>query len=181
MATPATLSNNIKASEGYSFELYVQEFLKVYSSDEEYQYRNAIFDSNLKTILAHNRYGESNYFMDLNEFTDLLNEELPTGYDKSFHPAWSSETAFLSAEKRWLVSENTQKNSPIAVDWRSHGGITTAVKNQGHCGSCWAFASTAALESHIAIETGKLFTLSVQELVSWYVYTTSIPILYILF
>jgi hypothetical protein len=55
---------------------------------------------------------------------------------------------------------------PTAVDWRLHGGVVTPVKNQGGCGSCWAFAATAALESHIAIQTGKLFSLSMQELVS---------------
>jgi cathepsin L len=55
---------------------------------------------------------------------------------------------------------------PNAVDWRSKGHIVTPVKNQGHCGSCWAFAATAALESHVAIQTGKSMILSVQELVS---------------
>lgn len=54
---------------------------------------------------------------------------------------------------------------PKSVDWRAHG-VVTPVKNQGICGSCWAFASTAVLESHIAIRTGVLYTLSVQELVS---------------
>jgi cathepsin L len=55
---------------------------------------------------------------------------------------------------------------PDSIDWRSKGGVTTPVKNQGGCGSCWAFAATAALESHIALKTNKLFSLSVQELVS---------------
>ena len=44
--------------------------------------------------------------------------------------------------------------------------MTTPVKSQGQCGSCWAFASTAVLESHIAIQTGYLYDLSPQELVS---------------
>ena len=56
---------------------------------------------------------------------------------------------------------------PKEVDWRATGkNITTPVKQQGYCGSCWAVASTAVLESHIAIQTGKLYTLSPQELVS---------------
>ena len=57
------------------------------------------------------------------------------------------------------------KELPMAVDWRIHG-VTTPVKSQGQCGSCWAFASTAVLESHIALQTGYLYDLSPQELVS---------------
>uniref|UniRef100_A0A7S1BCX5 Peptidase C1A papain C-terminal domain-containing protein n=1 Tax=Corethron hystrix TaxID=216773 RepID=A0A7S1BCX5_9STRA len=56
---------------------------------------------------------------------------------------------------------------PDAVDWRNDVyGVVTAVKDQGHCGSCWAFAATATLESHIAIQTSTLFNFSPQELVS---------------
>jgi len=54
---------------------------------------------------------------------------------------------------------------PTSVDWRE-AGVVSPVKNQGHCGSCWAFATTATVESHIALETGLLFSLSPQQLVS---------------
>ena len=54
---------------------------------------------------------------------------------------------------------------PDSVDWRTQG-VVTSIKNQGHCGSCWAFAATEALESHVAIATGALFTLSEEEFVA---------------
>jgi cathepsin L len=38
------------------------------------------------------------------------------------------------------------------------------VKDQGHCGSCWAFASTATIESYVALSTGLMFDLSVQQM-----------------
>jgi cathepsin L len=53
---------------------------------------------------------------------------------------------------------------PASVDWRDKG-VVTAVKNQGPCGSCWAFSASATLESHIAINTGKLFNFSEQQMV----------------
>jgi len=53
---------------------------------------------------------------------------------------------------------------PNSVDWREKGNIISPVKDQGHCGSCWAFAATATVESHIAMNTGLLFSLSPQQI-----------------
>ena len=50
------------------------------------------------------------------------------------------------------------------VDWHASGHMTP-VKNQGGCGSCWAFAATAGMESVKAINDGELVGLSEQELV----------------
>merc|ERR1719277_1777630 len=56
---------------------------------------------------------------------------------------------------------------PESYDWRdARPNVVTAVKNQGSCGSCWAFASTAVMETVIALDTGVLFDLSPQQLTS---------------
>jgi len=54
---------------------------------------------------------------------------------------------------------------PKHVDWRDHG-VVSPVKDQGHCGSCWAFATAGTIESHAAINSGSLKTLSTQQMVS---------------
>jgi len=78
------------------------------------------------------------------------------GRTKSKLPKLSSQKA-LPAD--FVIK--SEKDLPTNVDWREKG-VTSAVKDQGHCGSCWAFASTATIESHAAIATGLLFDLSPQ-------------------
>lgn len=73
-------------------------------------------------------------------------------------PGWKDEAPFV------LFSPNLQA-LPSSWDWREHEGVTP-VKNQGSCGSCWAFGTVAPLESQIKIACGQTVDLSEQYLVS---------------
>merc|ERR1719456_1664192 len=52
---------------------------------------------------------------------------------------------------------------PDSVDWVEKGGVTS-VKNQGHCGSCWSFSATGALEGAMFVAGRKMVDLSQEEL-----------------
>ncbi|GJX10906.1 senescence-specific cysteine protease SAG39-like protein [Tanacetum coccineum] len=53
---------------------------------------------------------------------------------------------------------------PSSMDWRKKGAVTP-IKDQGQCGCCWAFSAVAAMEGITQLKTGKLISLSEQELV----------------
>ena len=60
---------------------------------------------------------------------------------------------------------NLRDDLPARFDWRDYGGLTP-IRNQGGCGSCWAFSAVGAVESELLIETGQSLDLSEQWLVS---------------
>jgi C1A family cysteine protease len=76
---------------------------------------------------------------------------------------------FVLPDEWWKYAPTNNIRSacmhPPKFDWRNRGGCTP-IKNQGHCGSCWAFGTVGPLESIIKITEGKTVDLSEQFLVS---------------
>ncbi|XP_004517612.1 cathepsin L1 [Ceratitis capitata] len=121
--------------------------------------REAIFLDHKKLVENVNA-GSSGFKCVLNAFSDLTKLEFLqrlTGNKKS-----ASGESKASANRQEAVPPTTKV--PNAVDWRQKGGVTP-VKYQGECGSCWAFATTGAIEGHIFRSTGKLPVLSEQNLI----------------
>eukprot|EP01060_Flectonema_neradi_P003173 TRINITY_DN12026_c1_g1_i1.p1 TRINITY_DN12026_c1_g1~~TRINITY_DN12026_c1_g1_i1.p1 ORF type:complete len:358 (+),score=99.66 TRINITY_DN12026_c1_g1_i1:47-1120(+) len=160
-AVSFALMMSLGAAEGYSFSDYTKEYGKVYEA-EEFARREEIFHKNLEYITAHNAEEGRTWTAGLNEYTDWSNEEFRakrTGLNKKW---W-----FNNHEARLNGVDTKVKDLPASVDWRKHSpSVVSPVKNQGGCGSCWAFSATETIESAVAIATGKLPILSPQQLVS---------------
>nr|XP_054751285.1 procathepsin L-like [Lytechinus pictus] len=133
---------------------------KMYGGVEEENNRRKIWEDNLRIIEKHNilhSLGEKTYRLGMNEFGDMTNAEFVatrTMKRLSNRPSVHGST-FLPSE--FL-------NLPKSVDWRTKGYVTP-IKDQGACGSCWAFSTVGALEGQHFAQTGKLVSLSEQNLV----------------
>lgn len=64
-----------------------------------------------------------------------------------------------------VTTEEMRRAAPGKLDWTTLGA-TTPVKNQGQCGSCWAYSATEGIESGLFMATGKLEQLSEQQIIS---------------
>jgi len=153
--------------DGYTFQQYVSDFGKVYGSDEA-RSREQVFNEALSEIRAHNTAPGTTYKLGVNKFTDMTDAEKKAfkGKSKKEHELFK---AMLTVDPPSSFMQNLKPVSelPASVDWRTHSpSVVTPTKNQGGCGSCWAFSATEVLESHVAIATGKLYELAPQQLVS---------------
>ncbi|CAA7407246.1 unnamed protein product [Spirodela intermedia] len=143
------------------FESWMSKHGRVYESLEEKLRRFQVFKGNLLHIDQTNRRRAS-YWLGLNEFADLSHDEFKAMYLGVKVNAARERRASSSGEGSFRYA--AVQSLPKAVDWRKKGAVTR-VKNQGACGSCWAFSTVAAVEGINQIVTGNLTTLSEQELV----------------
>ncbi|XP_028807769.1 senescence-specific cysteine protease SAG39-like [Neltuma alba] len=137
-------------------EQWMAKYRKVYKDAAEKETRFEIFKNNVQFIESFNSAGTKPYKVSINQFADQTNEEfkaIRNGLKRSHMSL--TETSFRYENVTVL---------PASVDWRQKGAVTP-VKDQGDCGSCWAFSTVAATEGIHQLATGKLVSLSEQELV----------------
>eukprot|EP01028_Stygiella_incarcerata_P007393 TRINITY_DN3067_c0_g1_i1.p1 TRINITY_DN3067_c0_g1~~TRINITY_DN3067_c0_g1_i1.p1 ORF type:complete len:323 (-),score=60.21 TRINITY_DN3067_c0_g1_i1:147-1115(-) len=134
----------------YFFSRFVNQFEKDYSLSE-FTSRFEIFKQNFDFIHEHNEK-ELGYTLGVNQFTDWTNDEFRAYLTKFPRPQ-------MKAPHTHVVGA-----ADASVDWRTKNAVTP-VKNQGMCGSCWAFSTTGSVEGAHAIATGNLVSLSEQNLV----------------
>lgn len=130
-----------KEPELLTYNTYAEKFSKHVDNS-----RAAIFNENMKLIQLQNANPAKSWVAGPNEFTDWTNEEFK---------ALRTSRAPIGPMGPVVVTEAKLSDLPSTVDWRQKKGVVTPPKNQGECGSCWAFSATETLESHFAIATGE--------------------------
>ncbi|KAK9117391.1 hypothetical protein Sjap_016338 [Stephania japonica] len=120
-----------------------------------------VFKENVKHIHNFNKKDKP-YKLKLNKFADMTNHEFSKSYagSKVKHYKMFQGSSLGTGN----FSHGKTDPSPPSVDWRTKGAVT-AIKDQGSCGSCWAFSTVVAVEGINQIKTKELVSLSEQELI----------------
>jgi len=142
------------ASISPMFLEHVAEHGLNFATAEEFEFRQNIFNTKEAENIEINSNPENTFTVGHNFMSTWTDEEY---------------TAMLGykAPANMTVEEPTVLDTvglPMAVDWRNKVAVNP-VKNQGRCGSCWAFSATCSIEGHHFIQSGSLISLAEQELV----------------
>jgi len=135
------------------FMNYVSEHRKSYANVDTFAARKEVFKQNYIAVQTHNADTTQTYYMAINQFSDWTQEEFMA-------------LLTLRVEPRDHIEEETEETVSNLQDWDWKAkGHVTAVKDQGSCGSCWAFSAIGATESFLSITGKGKINLSEQQLV----------------
>merc|ERR1711934_651630 len=143
------------------WERYKKAYNKTYPSDSEESKRHAIWKNNTMLIMEHNKLFHANkttFRLGMNSHADMTATEFAARYN-GFHKKHPNSHGPWNPSSQVDVSD-----LPTSVDWVNKGYVTP-IKNQQQCGSCWAFSATGSMEGAHFKATGKLVSLSEQNLV----------------
>merc|ERR1712121_54930 len=150
------LSSALRVERNELWAAYKQSHNRNYVGQQDVV-RREIWEDNLDWIERHNieaDRGMHTYWCGENQFTDMTNDEFRAQMNGYVMHNRTNPVQFVSTGIKIADS----------VDWRTKGYVTP-VKNQEHCGSCWAFSTTGSLEGQHFKAAGKLVSLSEQNLV----------------
>jgi len=151
-----------------AFANWKKEFGKVYDDIETEGSAFITFMENWKMINDFNIADEESFTMGMNQFADMTGDEFLMHIHGHTGSCMTHRTVQDRVEMSTVVPD---AEAPESIDWTNIDGesYVSAVKNQGHCGSCWAFSTTGAIEARSAIknkQTGDdIVTLSEQQLI----------------
>ncbi|KAJ9553691.1 hypothetical protein OSB04_017736 [Centaurea solstitialis] len=144
----------------HRFTAFIEKHGKRYDTREEYLHRLGVFSKNLLRAAEHQLL-DPTAVHGVTPFSDLSEEEFETMFTGVKGGGIIDRK---NGEVGTVAAAMEVKDLPEDFDWREKGAVTE-VKMQGTCGSCWAFTTTGVIEGANFIATGKLLTLSEQQLI----------------
>ncbi|XP_071729352.1 vignain-like, partial [Rutidosis leptorrhynchoides] len=129
-------------------------------NDEKAQRFN-VFKANVHHVHKSNKMDRP-YKLSLNKFAAMTNHEFRNTYAGSKISHYRALRGVRKGNLTFMY--HNADNIPPSVDWRERNAVTPP-KDQGKCGSCWAFSTVVAVEGINAIKTGQLVSLSEQHLI----------------
>jgi C1A family cysteine protease len=134
------------------FTRWIAEHSKTYTH-EQFFHRYNTFKANVDFITASNNQNKS-YTLAINKFADLNTEE------------FGAQMCGFRPSLKTVATPQEELAAPVSndIDWVAAGAVTP-VKDQGQCGSCWAFSATGTLEGAVAIKTKQVPNVAEQQLV----------------
>ncbi|KAI6238765.1 Cathepsin L-like cysteine proteinase [Aphelenchoides fujianensis] len=165
---PPQFARDVDFDEHYeSFKKFMYKFGRRYETFDEMNARFSSFRKTLKHVEKLNHLEElTSTKFGVNELADLHEEEFKQMLlPKDFFKNLRSNSSFIKPMPKQMLDKAAVGAYPYPehFDWREKG-VVTPVKAQGKCGSCWAFACAATVETSYAIQHGELRNLSEQEL-----------------
>lgn len=133
----------------YKFEAFRRDYRKEYSSPKEALERFRIFNQNLAKIARFNALEEGTGVYGINEMADWTEKEFLTRR-ANLKP---SQFPRSRKNRREVFNHAAKADIPTSFDWRTNNTVTP-VRDQGECGSCWAWTMAGHLENRVAIATG---------------------------
>jgi cysteine peptidase B len=149
------------------FNQFKINYNKKYKSHSEELYRYSVFIDNFensKILQSQNLYAN----FGITEFSDMTKDEFKIYHNLDFYFAQylpNSYSTMYDSSSDSSSDSNSSGNTKSNIDWREKGAVTS-VKNQGQCGSCWAFSAIGNIEGQWFLAGNNLTSLSEQELVS---------------
>eukprot|EP01130_Rhizamoeba_saxonica_P001791 TRINITY_DN11639_c0_g1_i1.p1 TRINITY_DN11639_c0_g1~~TRINITY_DN11639_c0_g1_i1.p1 ORF type:complete len:359 (-),score=89.52 TRINITY_DN11639_c0_g1_i1:51-1016(-) len=146
-------------SQSDLFLEFIDDFEIVFDSPQQRLQKYQVFQSNVEKINQLNALHYPKTEFGINKFALLSQEEFKKTYLSSTAPVRTPEDPVAP-----LFSQQEIEDLPKSFDWRTKN-VVTPVKDQGSCGSCWAFSTTGNVEGQWALAGNKLTSLSEQNLV----------------
>jgi len=150
-ATSSIFSGDVMTPTDYKFMEHVTQYGKSYGTVAEFKFRSEVFKKRHAEIEAFNADSNNTHVVGHNEFSTYTFDEM------------KARNGYKHQEQTNIVQLDDSSNA-ATVDWRSKGAVTP-VKNQGQCGSCWAFSTTGSVEAAYFLKHGELKSFSEQQLV----------------